>query len=501
MNYCIILNALFNTEYAYRAFFDGSSAFSRALALARNFGKDVYMVLRRDAELPEGLPGDVRVVRADFSACGFADAVLEVFSDAGCDFVVLMFADSPFFSSKTAQEMIDQHVEFFADYSVAEGYPAGIVPEVLSLRAASAVRKLAEDFTEELRRSLLFDIIKKDINSFDIETLVSEHDVRLLRPSFFADCKRNFLVCQAFMGFFSPDMDAERFAAVVLKNMGLLRSVPAYYQIEVVRGCLQSCSYCPYPKFIDVLSTREFMPIERFSSIIEEIVSFSSDAVIGLSAFGELSLHPDVVKLLEIALSHKELSVLVETSGYGWDVSVLEKISSLDGSDRIKWIVSLDTLNENLYSVIRGDGFSDVMACIDVLKRLFGDNVFLQAVRLRETEDYLESFYRTLKEKQYNVIIQQYDSFCAMLPDKMVVDISPVRRFPCWHISRDMVVMIDGTVPVCKERFLTGPYAGNVFSDSLENIWKNIEKYWDMHLSENYPDYCLNCKEYFTFNF
>lgn len=500
MKFCVVLNALFVSDYAFRPFSDGVSAFLRALDAARGYGRSVYIILREGYKLPFDC-GDVRVLSVPFSALGFAEALSRVFEESSCDFAVIMAADSPFFCRSSADAMIEQHAEFFADYSLAEGYPAGAVPEIISLRAVSAVRRLAEGFDGDIGRSLLFDIIKKDINSFDIETVVSEHDVRLLRPAFFADCKRNFAVCEAFLPLFSPDMDAEDFSALVIKNRGLLRSFPAYYQVEVVRGCTQACSYCPYPSFTDVLGQREFMSVERFSSVVSGIAEFSDDAVVGLSAFGELALHPDAVSLVASVLSYEGLSVLVETSGYGWDSDVLRDIAALEGSSRISWIVSLDAIEPEVYRSVRGDGLEDVLACIDLLESLFPDRVFLQAVRLKETEDYLESFYRSLKEKGHKVIIAQYDSFCDSLPDRMVVDISPVDRFPCWHLARDFFVMIDGSVPICKERFAEGPYVGNVFKDGIAAVWDRLKEYWDMHVKETYPDFCLSCKEYFNFNF
>ena len=84
-----------------------------------------------------------------------------------------------------------------------------------------------------------------------------------------------------------------------------------------------------------------------------------------------------------------------------------------------------------------------------------------------------------------------------------------------------MPVLIDGTVPLCREE-LTALAAlaglkeqdgeekqiaaecrslGNVFTDSLENIWQNGERYYIEQCKKNYTGICKNCDEYYTFNF
>jgi spiro-SPASM protein len=136
----------------------------------------------------------------------------------------------------------------------------------------------------------------------------------------------------------------------------------------------------------------------------------------------------------------------------------------------------------------------------------------VQAVRVKGEEDDTEKFYRHWKDLKFNdanIIIQKYDDFCGSLEKKQASDISPVIRQPCWHIMRDMPVLIDGTVPLCREDLAllkepggkNGIVIGNVFSDSLESIWQNTEKYYREQCEKKYSGICANCDEYYTFNF
>ena len=88
-----------------------------------------------------------------------------------------------------------------------------------------------------------------------------------------------------------------------------------------------------------------------------------------------------------------------------------------------------------------------------------------------------------------------------MLPQKKVTDLSPLNRFPCWHLKRDLHVLLDGSVPVCRED-LTGEHSlGNIFSDPLEEIWERGKEWYEMHIAGEYPRLCGDCDEYYTYNF
>ncbi|HET6451800.1 MAG TPA: SPASM domain-containing protein, partial [Spirochaetia bacterium] len=110
-------------------------------------------------------------------------------------------------------------------------------------------------------------------------------------------------------------------------------------------------------------------------------------------------------------------------------------------------------------------------------------------------------FYRQWKTRTENVIIQKYDSFHGTLPDRTVADLSPLKRFPCWHLKRDMAILLDGSVPLCREDVHTSVRLGNAFHDELAVIWDSAREIHRSHLSGTYPGICAACDEYYTFNF
>ncbi len=149
-------------------------------------------------------------------------------------------------------------------------------------------------------------------------------------------------------------------------------------------------------------------------------------------------------------MKYESFSIVIETSGLYLDKKLLTVLSEKYQS-RISWIISIDTDNEELYRKIRGEGFAEAKSSAEFLISLFPETAFVQAVRMNETENDLENFYKTWKAFTENVIIQKYDNFCGYLKERKVTDISPLKRFPCWHLKRDLSILLNGDIPLCRE--------------------------------------------------
>lgn len=416
------------------------------------------------------------------------------------DNIFYFYADCALLDKGITRRMYDNHLKYFADYTFADGYPYGLAPEILKTHVVDPLMSLIkEEQDAEPQRDTLFELIKKDINSFDLETEISPVDLRILRATLAADSKRNFLLLSSLA---SHDAFDEQAVIKVLQEKGeILRTLPRYFLIQTVEGCAQVCSYCPYPKFKgDILGKKAEMKFEDFNLILEKIQNYCEDAVIGISLWGEPALHSQVYKMIEKVCEIPAFDLVIETSGLGWDGSALSSLSK-QTLNRCRWIVSLDAVTENMYTSLRGQGFKEALALTDTLLKLFKNNVYVQAVRMQNNEDELEKFYKQWKETAAHIIIQKYDYFSGFLPQHKVTDLSPLKRFPCWHLKRDMCINIDGTVPLCKEDLMGAHNLGNIFHDELPAVWERGNEVYLKHLHKQYPDVCSECDEYYTFNF
>ena len=85
--------------------------------------------------------------------------------------------------------------------------------------------------------------------------------------------------------------------------------------------------------------------------------------------------------------------------------------------------------------------------------------------------------------------------------DRSVTDLSPLKRMPCWHLKRDVNILIDGRVIMCREDLQAQTVWGNLLREPLDEIWSKGQVLYDRHLNQDYPDICRKCDEYYTFNF
>ena len=520
MNAILILYAGNLTKYAFEPVLNGKNSVELAVEQAQRFPGVGKTALFADENADFSFLGQkIEVISAPAAKTWTKLSLLKKIAElqSGFDLIYFAFADCPFLDPALAGAIADRHISYKAEYSYADGWPFGLAPETLSPGTAGILANiLGADGPVE--RDILFSVIQKDINAFDIETEISSADLSCHRLNLNADTKRNLMLLKNFIsanaGTIPSAAGAEK---IIIEQPEILRTLPVFYPIQVYGGCPQTCSICPYPAFTDAANRKDFMDAEKFEMLLDKITAFSGDAVIDLSLWGELSLHPDKLKLIESVLKRKELALVIETSGLGWNIEELEQIaknniaSSRENSlAAVSWIVSLDTADSAQYSKLRGNGFAEAEACAKKLLSLFPDDCYVQAVRVRGSEEDTEKFYRYWKEAspngEKNVIIQKYDDFCGSLEKKQASDISPVIRQSCWHIMRDMPVLIDGTVPLCKEDMpaLKGDKTrviGKVFNDSLETIWQNGERYYKEHCKKNFLKVCSECDEYYTYNF
>ncbi len=490
-----IIQASGLTKYAREPFLQGKNSLELVAAYARSLPKVKKVIILSDSEL--GIRDAECIVRSDWSARTLFSYAAEAAS--AYDDVFYVYGDCPLLDPRLGQRLYESHITYFAEYTFADGYPYGLSPEIVKPHMFKQLLALLKDENPPITRDTLFATVQRDINAFDLETELAPVDLRHLRVSLTSDTKRNFMLLQRLV-----EQGAYEEAAVLKvlqERQDLLRTLPAYVAVQITSGCAQACSYCPYPSMAgDVFARREEMPLPVFMRIVSEVKRVCDDAVLSISLWGEPALHSGIADIAQAVKAVDGLSLIVETSGVGWKDGMFEQIKEKVGNF-IQWIVSLDAYDEKTYETLRGNGWREAQRTVEYLLGLFPGNVHVQAVRMKENEENLESFYRSWKEKAHNVIIQKYDHFCGTLMQRKVTDISPLKRSPCWHLKRDISILLDGTVTLCREDLKKEYCIGNICEDSLETIWERGFDYYVRHCNAEYPVLCETCDEYYTYNF
>lgn len=524
---------LFLKPHSYGVFekvFDGKSAFQRSLSFAgKTCDKDVFLLASDvDAEKINQEKGFCAEFKPSWTNIQVLEKMKAVLDETGSDNLILAYSDCPFYNKELTKELTETHVDYKCEYTYADGYPAGFVPEIVNGGTVRILCELLKTSASSLANNAftkdsLFDIIKTDINSFEVECIISDFDFRMWRYDFSCSTKQNFMACKAL---YEKNACIENLSSPELHELlkdacsdpKILKTVPAYYNLQLCAKEESSPIYSPY----HILTKEKWgcapsecyavMDTEKAFDLIDEMEKVSCEAVVNLSMWGECVNHPDFLKIVEKILSKPGLSVFIETNGLLWtDCLIAELKETCDkaeertsGLPKIMISVWLDAFTPEMYTKMRGvGGYETAVATLKKLCSVFADNVFPQYVRMNDNESELESFFRYWSNKENesggNLIVQKYDNFAGLLPDAKPADLSPVERNVCWHLRRDMNILLDGSVPLC--RTFLSESIGNVFEEGIESVWAKYDDELSRHIDGKPCDKCGKCDEFYTYNF
>lgn len=534
----VFLYAGENASHAFDAVFSGRSAFDRCLDWAASVpglcGISVGCTSKNRVQVEQAaarLSADVRIAENDaWDTAQLLSALSREAAAFHADNAVYSPADRPFLDLELTKELIESHFKYVSEYTFADGYPAGFAPEVMHCGTVQILSSLANETHRELgclpvSNESIFTVMKTDINSFEIESVIAPKDYRMLRLDFSCAIKRNLVACERLYSLAEKNgipFTAEKLSDFAQSCAPVQQTLPAFYNVQISQNCAAVPFYSPYKDaFLEKYGVLPFkeqnnaaqdMDFSRFVSLLNQIESFSEDAVVGLSAWGEPLLNGRFAEFVQAVLSHDQLSVLVETDGTLVTEELARQLSGLarnasprkNGLPPLMWIVSIDAASRQMYDTVFENGdFESAVRAVSVLHKHFPSAVYPQFTRVNENESELESFYRFWHSKDSpsggNVIIQKYNDFCRKLPDRKPADLSPLERNPCWHLKRDMTVLCDGSVPLCRQRLFSS--VGNVFDEGVEKVWKKISEASEQNIMGAYGEPCRNCDEYYTFNF
>ena len=524
MKTLVILLADYRSKHIFDKAFDGKSAFDLCLDWGKSIPDSKTVIFHYAKQKLDFYEGE-KVPLENFNLSSLFQKASELCASQGFEKIVFSFADLPFINSNLTERLLETHVKYKAEYTFFDGYPYGFTPEILDAGTVNILSSLCEstykeEGLKEITRTSIFDFIKLDINSFEVEVEVCEEDLGLLRLYFDAAGKLNFLSCLALYkqikGKSVSSLTEDEIISLVKNTASVYKTVPSYYNIQISsKTNYKSILEPELSDDEDSASDEKFMSLENYSEILKKISDFSEEAVINLNFFGEPFLHPDFLAIAEKTLSYPAFTLLIETDGLNLNEEILMKLKALsDGeksensfvSGRIIWIVRLDAFSREMYKNLHGgcDGFETAVKAVKLINQFFPSFVYPQFVRNIKNEDELENFWRYWTEKENgssgNVLIQKYSSFCKKLPDLKSADLSPLERNACYHLRRDFNIFMDGSVPFCHET-LKSRILGNVFESSLEKIFGSADEEFSSHLKNSYCEACGNCDEYYTFNF
>jgi spiro-SPASM protein len=421
----------------------------------------------------------------------------ELFSKSDADHIVKIYSDSPFLDSVIIEEMIKLHIEYLAEFTYSENLPAGFGCEIVSRELITAIPEFEE------KTLPLSKVIKSNINHFDIELYYKEPDIRDKRLSFRCGDSREKAILERISSVAGKKPSYDEIKGVIEKNPEVLYVGPSYVEIELTGNCDLDCIFC----FRNTLPQYHGdMDISTLDKIITEMNSFNLPYTVCLGGSGEPMMHPNFYEALDKMHEEKLIStILIETNGVYGDNNFRNYIQKKD-NHKIRLIININGYDKATYQKLHGkDNFDTVYENVIQLRELFSseDTMFVQIMKINETEEFLDRYYDFWDKEKVQVILQKQNTYLGKVEDRRYSDLSPLNRIPCWHLQRDLYFNSNGTASFCKQDIESQYSADNINNSSLSDIWNNRKEAflndYKGKLAEN-PD-CESCDEWYTFNF
>lgn len=159
--------------------------------------------------------------------------------------------------------------------------------------------------------------------------------------------------------------------------------------IIIVYGCNFDCSHCVVSK------THKFsyISIETFKKIMQELSSLGFDLV-GITAAGEITLHPKLDEIIKIAFN-QGIKLDLLTNGWLFNEKLLPILSDHNYSKAIVRIgFSLDAPYEEIHDELRKKGsFKKIMEAISYCS-LYGIPVYLKTAIRKSNINYIDDMIK-----------------------------------------------------------------------------------------------------------
>ena len=319
---------------------------------------------------------------------------------------------------------------------------------------------------------------------------------------FSADTKRAFEFMDAIVGKLGPEARARDMADFVRGTPALWPGrLPRDVEIEITTQCPLHCVWCPR----NVLDRPDCeVSVDQFACLVDSLAVYD-DVCLTLSGFGEPTLHPRLTDMIRLARDRGVFGIALETNGLTLDKKLARELVE---SDVDIVAVSLDAVRPEVYSKLKGsDKLAQAAAGVDTLISV-RDSMGAEApvvvprmVKAMDNDAEWVPFYDKWFRRADYPLVRTFNDFAGRLDDRTPIHLAPPKRIPCTALFRSMLVLADGTVPVCRQDLDALCSLGNAFEQPLEEIWHSpeIEKLRRAHAESVFDTFalCPRCRNWY----
>ena len=414
------------------------------------------------------------------------------------DSVAILPDFSPLLDPELCREAEHDHFQHLSHYTYSENVPPGFLPDFASLEF---VQLHGEKGPDDLRAFLV-----KKMDEYDVEIFHKRPDLRQFRVDLTCASARSRRLAAEILAA-KPGLRYGELQAFLLENPQILRPYPSYFEIEL-------SSHSPVKPIFLPATDKEAGHMQ--SDLLDKLEAdirengMRGDATISFAGPGEPLEHPELQALLARFSALENVGrIYLETYGAKCTPEFVESLQVLECAEKIHLIFRLTTLKADRYRKLYGaDLLATVLENIARIERLpVGTrrfSVHAEMLKIKDVEDEISAYYDRFEDSPFEVILQKFNRYIDLVPERRVSDLTPIHRDFCWHLARDFYLTVDALVPLCKQ----DPFAKRgPFCDFRKLTVKEIGNSTQVHhnasvrgQSDRIPMPCLSCDEWYTFN-
>ena len=262
------------------------------------------------------------------------------FSSSKSDHAIMVKGDSPFFDIDILNEMLEIHLKYLAEFTFSENLPEGFACEIFS-------RELINQTPDTDEKTLpLSQVVKANINKFDVELFYKDPDIRSKRISFRLSNRRDKIIMENIYNINKSIPSYIDIKKIIESNPEILFIGPSYMEIELTGKCESDCLFC----YRNTLSPEHGdMESKTFTAILEGLREFNLPYTLCLSGSGEPMEHPEFYSFMETALKEDLLEqLIIETNGIKADSNFKNFIAKPE-NQKVKVIINNNGLDKESY--------------------------------------------------------------------------------------------------------------------------------------------------------
>lgn len=279
---------------------------------------------------------------------------------------------------------------------------------------------------------------------------------------------------------------------------------PRTVLIDTVSYCDLKCSMCGHK---DMKRQRGVMPFELFTKIIDEIASVDNEIQVWMVFFGEALLlkrrKPTIFELIGYAKNKGLKNVVLNSNGNLLDEETSRNLirSAVDAI-----YFGIDAFTPDTYSKLRVGGdysrvVGNVLNLIKMKKRMDQEKpqIYVQFVEMESNKNEKADFIKFWQDNGAIVKIRPMVSWANLIkaPNQRLGN---EKRWPCYWAMQTMSITNDGKVVACAVDVDARFVAGNIYDQSIKEVWNGVLKGFRGHHTEKayhlLPELCADCRDW-----